>query len=146
MLAFHIYFLFYFNYINYISKQVKNFASEINNYRFDDFIGDFNNNNIKNSKIKEILKALDENENTKNNTEDVKCCVCYEISSNNKDLNYSLSKCNHSLCNICWAKTLNEKLECPICRKKTRVKTLKRLINIESDTNTNEKINKNEII
>ena len=129
-----------------IKNDVKNFDSEINNYRFDDFIGDFNNNNIKNSKIKELLKALDENENTKNNTEDVKCCVCYEISSNNKDLNYSLSKCNHSLCNICWAKTLNEKLECPICRKKTRVKTLKRLINIENDTNTNEKINKNEII
>ena len=129
-----------------IKNDLKNFDSEINNYRFDDFIGDFNNNNIKNSKIKEILKALDENENTKNNTEDVKCCVCYEISSNNKDLNYSLSKCNHSLCNICWAKTLNEKLECPICRKKTRVKTLKRLINIENGINTNEKINKSEII
>ena len=115
----------------------------MNNYKFDDIISDFNKSN---NKIKETLKELDENENTKNTNEDVICCVCYEISSNNKDLKYSLSKCNHSLCNICWSKTLYEKLECPICRKKTRVKTLKRLIIMENKTNQDEMINKNENI
>jgi len=121
-----------------IKKEVNNFATEINNYKFDDFMEDFN----KNSKILEILKKLDENENTKTTAEDLICCVCYEISSNNKNLNYSLSKCNHSLCNNCWAKTLNVKLECPICRKKTRAQTLKRLIRIENNDIIKEKINK----
>ena len=121
-----------------IKNEVNNFATEINNYKFEDLIEDFN----KNSKIMEILKKLDENENTKTTSEDVICCVCYEISSNNKNLNYSLSKCNHSLCNNCWAKTLNVKLECPICRKKTRAQTLKRLIKIENNANTNENENK----
>ena len=126
-----------------IKNELKDFDKQMNNYKFDDIISDFNKSN---NKIKETLKELDENENTKNTNEDVICCVCYEISSNNKDLKYSLSKCNHSLCNICWSKTLYEKLECPICRKKTRVKTLKRLIIMENKTNQDEMINKNENI
>ena len=50
-----------------------------------------------------------------------------------------MSKCNHILCNICWSKTLNEKLECPICRNKVRVKTLKRIfIENKAINNTTE--------
>ena len=85
-----------------IKNEVNNFATEINNYKFDDFMEDFN----KKSKIIEMLKKLDENENTKTTTKELICCVCYEISSDNKNLNYSLSKCNHLLCNKCWAETL----------------------------------------
>ena len=125
-----------------IKNDVNNFATEINNYKFDDFMEDFN----KKSKIIEMLKKLDENENTKTTTKELICCVCYEISSDNKNLNYSLSKCNHLLCNKCWAETLNVKLECPICRKKTRAQTLKRLIRIEGSDNINEKINNDEKI
>ena len=125
-----------------IKNEVNNFATEINNYKFDDFMEDFN----KKSKIIEMLKKLDENENTKTTTKELICCVCYEISSDNKNLNYSLSKCNHLLCNKCWAETLNVKLECPICRKKTRAQTLKRLIRIEGSDNINEKINNDEKI
>ena len=121
-----------------IKNSVKNFANEIDNFKFDDYISDFNND-----KIKETQKQLDNNENTKIINEDMICCVCYEIFSNKPDLNYSLSKCNHMLCNICWSKTLYEKLECPICRKKVRVKTLKRLIkgelNITDNNTTNGK-------
>ena len=125
-----------------IKNEVNNFATEINNYKFDDFMEDFN----KKSKIIEMLKKLDENENTKTTTKELICCVCYEISSDNKNLNYSLSKCNHLLCNKCWAETLNVKLECPICRKKTRAQTLKRLIRIEGSDSINEKINNDEKI
>ena len=75
----------------------------------------------------------------KETNEDNICCVCYEIASNNPNLKFSLSKCNHILCNICWSKTLYQKLECPICRKKVRVKTLKRII--KTDTNIGENTN-----
>ena len=123
-----------------IKKDIKNLNNEIdNNYKFNEFMSDFNND-----KIKETQKELDNNDNKINMNEDIICCVCYEIASNNPNLNYSISKCNHSLCNICWSKTLYEKLECPICRKKARVKTLKRIIRTNIDlidnTNSNDKI------
>ena len=124
-----------------IKNDIKNFANEIDNYKFDDLVSDFNND-----KIKETQKQLDENENTKLSDKDEICCVCYEISSNNPNLKYSQSKCNHTLCNICWSKTLYEKLECPICRKKARVKTLKRLIKSDINTEKGDKININEKI
>ena len=124
-----------------IKNSFKNFSNEIDNYKFNDFISDFNND-----KIKENKKQLDNNDNIKNTNEDIICCVCYEIASNNPELKYSLSKCNHTLCNICWSKTLYEKLECPICRKKVRIKTLKRLIIGDLNINTIEKTNENDTI
>ena len=84
-------------------------------------------NDADNDKIKETLKSLDENIYTKNIKEDFLCNVCYEIASKNPQKKYSQSKCNHILCNLCWSKTLYEKLECPLCRNKVRVKTLNRL-------------------
>ena len=122
-----------------IKNSVKNFVNEINNYKFNDCVSDFNND-----KIKENKKELDNNENIKSINEDAICCVCYEIASNNPELKFSLSKCNHTLCNICWSKTLYEKLECPICRKKVRIKTLKRLIFEGVINKTNEKTNLDE--
>ena len=123
-----------------IKNDIKNLANEIDNYKFDDLVSDFNND-----KIKETQKQLDENENIKLIAKEENCGVCYQIFSNNTNLKFSQSKCNHVLCNICWSKTLYQKLECPICRKKARVKTLKRLIksdiNTEKDkTNIDEKI------
>ena len=117
-----------------IKNVVKNFANEIDNFKFNDIISSFEND-----KIKETQKELDENSNIKETNEDNICCVCYEIASNNPNLKFSLSKCNHILCNICWSKTLYQKLECPICRKKVRVKTLKRII--KTDTNIGENTN-----
>ena len=119
-----------------IKNSVKNFANAIDNYKFDDCVSDFNND-----KIKENKKELDDNDNIKNINEDAICCVCYEIASNNPEIKFSLSKCNHILCNICWSKTLYEKLECPICRKKVRIKTLKRLIFGDLIKKTVEKTN-----
>ena len=120
-----------------IKNTVKNFANEIDNFKFNDIISSFEND-----KIKETQKELDENSNIKETNEDNICCVCYEIASNNPNLKFSLSKCNHILCNICWSKTLYQKLECPICRKKVRVKTLKRIIKTDTNIgdNTNNKI------
>ena len=122
-----------------IKNSIKNFFNEINNYKFNDCVSDFNND-----KIKENKKELDNNKNIKSINEDAICCVCYEIASNNPELKFSLSKCNHTLCNICWSKTLYEKLECPICRKKVRIKTLKRLIFEGVINKANEKTNLDE--
>ena len=71
---------------------------------------------------------LDNNSNTiiSDKEEDFFCSVCYE--TENPNLIYSQSKCGHTLCNACWAGTLCEKLECPICKKKVREKTLRRLM------------------
>lgn len=48
------------------------------------------------------------------------CSVCY--------LRFRLpmkAKCGHVLCKACWAKTLAQHLECPICRGRVRMKHLR---------------------
>ena len=82
----------------------------------------------KENKKKIKLEDLDNNINTKfsDKEEDFFCTVCYE--TENPNLIYSQSKCGHILCNNCWVKTLNVKLECPMCKKKVRDKTLRRLV------------------
>ena len=128
-----------------IKDDIKAFVNAIDNFKFESIIKDFNKdkiikspkeqinenkivlNDADNDKIKETLKSLDENIYTKNIKEDFLCNVCYEIASKNPQKKYSQSKCNHILCNLCWSKTLYEKLECPLCRNKVRVKTLNRL-------------------
>ena len=40
---------------------------------------------------------------------------------------FSISKCNHIICNKCWSKWLKEKMECPLCKKKCRIQTLKKI-------------------
>lgn len=76
----------------------------------------------------ELLKQLDNNTYTVNSKEVYECPICFKSSANNIDLIYSMSKCRHVLCNICWSEWLVEKLECPLCKGKARPKTLKRII------------------
>ena len=121
-----------------IKNSVKNFANEIDNFKFDDYIPNFNSD-----KIKETQKELDNNDNIKIINDDQICSVCYGFASSNPEIKFSMSKCNHILCNICWSKTLNEKLECPICRNKVRVKTLKRIIIENKANNTTTENEKN---
>ena len=121
-----------------IKNSVKNFANEIDNFKFDDYIPNFNID-----KIKETQKELDNNDNIKIINDDQICSVCYGFASSNPEIKFSMSKCNHILCNICWSKTLNEKLECPICRNKVRVKTLKRIIIENKANNTTTENEKN---
>ena len=76
----------------------------------------------------EILEQLNNNIYTSEAREDYECPICFKTSSKNHDLIYSISKCHHVLCNICWSGWLAEKLECPLCKAKTRPKTLKKIV------------------
>ena len=76
----------------------------------------------------EILEQLNNNTYTQTTKEVYECPICFKTSSKNPDLIYSISKCKHVLCNICWSGWLTEKLECPLCKGKARPKTLKKLI------------------
>ena len=75
-----------------------------------------------------LLDSLNKNESTENSNEKYECFICFKISDQNKEIMYSKTKCNHVLCNNCWANWLLEKYECPLCKAKVRPKTLKRLI------------------
>ena len=76
----------------------------------------------------EILEQLNNNTFTDTTKNVYDCPICFKTSSQNTNLIYSISKCRHVLCNICWSGWLAEKLECPLCKAKARPKTLKRLI------------------
>ena len=95
---------------------------DIDNYKFGAV-----KNDIK-KKIEDMITNLDNNINTKifDKQEDFFCTICYD--TENPNLIYSQSKCNHIFCNKCWAKSLSGKLECPLCKRKVREKTLTRLI------------------
>ena len=90
---------------------------------------DINEFEPKNKEIEILIKELDNNKNAKYKKEDFFCDVCFVFSSDNPNIKYSVSKCNHVLCNKCWANNLHVKLECPKCQKKTRPNTLTRLYN-----------------
>ena len=79
----------------------------------------------------DILEQLNNNTFTATSKEVYDCPICFKTSSKNPDLIYSISKCRHVLCNVCWSGWLAEKLECPLCKGKARAKTLKRLIFIK---------------
>ena len=95
-------------------------------------VNDANNNEMNLEKEiepdPEILQQLNNNTYTVNSSEVYECPICFKSSANNTDLIYSMSKCRHVLCNICWSEWLIEKLECPLCKGKARPKTLKRII------------------
>ena len=97
---------------------------EFNNITYDSKINDLNN-----KKIKDMIFYLDNNVYTKLSDDIFNCYICNNDSNdNNKEKFYSESKCNHILCNECWARTLYEKLECPFCKSKVRLKTLTKLV------------------
>ena len=76
----------------------------------------------------ELLKQLNENIFTEQSDEVFECPICFKMSNNYPDLIYSRAKCKHVLCNDCWCGWFTEKYECPLCKKKARPKTLKRII------------------
>jgi hypothetical protein len=52
----------------------------------------------------------------------VTCAICHS-----KAVSPFSAKCGHICCHACWQQWLYEKLECPVCREKTRVKQLTKL-------------------
>ncbi|MCQ2818602.1 MAG: DEAD/DEAH box helicase family protein [archaeon] len=55
------------------------------------------------------------------------CPICYKKRTEQNKGEFSIAKCEHMLCNNCWNSWLSSKLECPICKKKVRQKTLRKL-------------------
>lgn len=116
---------------NIINKNKKN--DDLNNIldemnKYDNEL-DSKKNDLSNKKIEQMINNL--NNNTYIEYFDKKelfCVVCFQTLNEDSTLTYSKSKCKHILCNICWARALYEKYECPVCKKKVREKTLIRLI------------------
>ena len=78
-----------------------------------------------NELIKSIQNDLDNNIYIVEINQELNCPICLE--KENKNMYFSISKCNHIICNKCWSKWLKEKMECPLCKKKCRIQTLKKI-------------------
>ena len=72
---------------------------------------------------------VENNNNLNENKEEgkLKCPICFEIQNENNEIHFSVSRCGHIICNNCWEKCLDNKLQCPICKKKVTKKTLVQL-------------------
>jgi regulator of telomere elongation helicase 1 len=133
-----------------ISLNLINYALD-NSYN--DFLQNFISNRENNSKTlknleintEEELKKINKNENNNeivnikeeilnNNTnfieinDDFNCPICLKNVKENPEIVFSISKCKHIICEECWTKCLEIKMECPICKKKVREKTLKKIL------------------
>jgi hypothetical protein len=54
----------------------------------------------------------------------MKCAVCMDKVPSD---NILISPCSHICCSECWKQSLDRKLECPVCRKFTRLQFLHRI-------------------
>ena len=71
---------------------------------------------LQNNKNKEYVKKFQ------------KCPICFTQRYQSYFLKYSISKCLHIICNICWTQILMKKNECPICRRTVNFSDLKIII------------------
>ena len=135
-----------------ISFNLNNFALD-NSYK--DYLDKFILNRENNSKtlknleknIEEELKKINKSENNINSqiinikeeklnnnkdlnkiNDELRCPICFKNQNENPEIIFSISKCKHVICKECWNKCLNIKMECPICKKKVRLQTLKEMI------------------
>jgi hypothetical protein len=76
-------------------------------------------NNISQTPIKS--KSLTNNQSEKKDI--LQCPICFDLMHNSK-FSFLVSKCGHICCENCWEKTLSNKLECPLCKKKVKKKNL----------------------
>ena len=75
--------------------------------------------NISQTPIKS--KSLTNNQSEKKDI--LQCPICFDLMHNSK-FSFLVSKCGHICCENCWEKTLSNKLECPLCKKKVKKKNL----------------------
>jgi hypothetical protein len=52
----------------------------------------------------------------------LRCCICRD-----KAAKPFVAKCGHICCFDCWSRWLEEKLECPICRERVRLRQLRKM-------------------
>ena len=57
-----------------------------------------------------------------------KCPICFTGVNQSIFLSYSISKCHHIICNICWNKIISSTKECPLCKRKVILSDLKKVI------------------
>jgi len=55
------------------------------------------------------------------------CMICLENSISKPNYVFLTTKCGHIACNDCWESWLSTKLECPMCKQRTRMKQLIKL-------------------
>ena len=60
-----------------------------------------------------------------------KCPICFIHKSQSNFLEFSISLCNHIICNICWCKILKNKNICPLCRKEVDPNELRKIVLID---------------
>ena len=118
------------NYDYYITQHMKEVQKKVKSFsQFTTVLNGFYIDNKKRETIekieedeKEVLKIIydkaDEEENGK-----YECVVCFN-KSNDKTA-FLISNCKHIACKICWRESLKNKLECIMCKERTRWKNLK---------------------
>lgn len=77
-------------------------------------------NSLNSVTLKQLISTLP----SSSATPSIMCSICYE-----EGLKYSISKCGHICCESCWERALSQTLECPVCKSKTRPKTLIKIEN-----------------
>ena len=76
----------------------------------------------------EQFQMLQTNKNIISRKSIEKCPVCLTKINQSTFLNFSISECNHIICNICWNKILARKKECPLCKKNIIISELRKII------------------
>ena len=70
------------------------------------------------------IKSKSLNNNNNSEKKDIlQCPICFDLMHNSK-YSFLVSKCGHICCENCWEKTLSNKLECPLCKKKVMKRNL----------------------
>ena len=78
---------------------------------------------ISNNNTKTPIKSKSFNNNQSEKKDILQCPICFDLMHNSK-FSFLVSKCGHVCCENCWDKTLSNKLECPLCKKKVKKKNL----------------------
>lgn len=76
----------------------------------------------------EQFQIFQNNQNVIHKEKIKQCPICFTKNNQSIFLGYSISKCNHIICNICWIRLLAKKDECPLCKRKVTFSELKKII------------------
>jgi predicted transcriptional regulator len=92
-----------------------------------------NNKRLENTFIEKKINYPVSKENDKEIYEKTKklfgseCPICYTDLNMDNLTKFLVNRCEHMACETCWKQSLEEKLECMICRNRTRYKMLNTL-------------------
>ena len=77
-------------------------------------------------KEEELLEETKKESEAKNEQgSNIICMICFEEYDKTKD--FAKAKCGHIACSTCWTHWLDNCLECPMCKQRTRAKQLTKL-------------------